>query len=209
MKTLTGIQNLVADELVLPDVPLPNGAWTPETFEAFCLVNPGIDCELEPDGRIRLMSPANLKASMINAEVNGQLYVWAKSHADFKLFDSSAGFTLTNQSVRGPDAAIIRRADWDALPAGQQSTFAAITPIFLIEIRSSSSDPLSAVQEKMEEYIACGVELAWLIDPVTRTLHVYQPDIDPILHSAPPTFSADPILPGFSLDFEDIWSVEE
>lgn len=209
MKTLLGIQNLVTDELVLPDVPLPNGAWTPETFEAFCLVNPGLRCELDPHGRIVLMSPTNSNAGHKNLLVSAQVYLWLKRNRDFIGFDSSTGFTLPNDSVRSPDTTVLRRADWDALTADEQNGFAPALPVFVIEIRSSSSDSLDAAQAKMEEYMSCGVELAWLIDPVTRTLHVVQPEAAPVLHSAPPTFSADPVLPGFVLDFEDIWPVAE
>ena len=50
----------------------------------------------------------------------------------------------------------------------------------VIEVRSPS-DPLKKLQEKMDEYIANGCKLAWLIDPEKQQVHyaekvVYLPD---------------------------------
>ena len=57
----------------------------------------------------------------------------------------------------------------------------------------------------MREYIANGAQLGWLIDPVERQVHIYQPGIAPIILDQPATITGDPLLPGFVLELSLIW----
>lgn len=50
--------------------------------------------------------------------------------------------------------------------------FAPIVPDFVLELRSNDQS-LPALREKMEEYIACGCRLGWLVDPQNRCTYVY------------------------------------
>jgi Uma2 family endonuclease len=61
------------------------------------------------------------------------------------------------------------------------------------------------LKEKMEEYIANGARLGWLIDPIERQVYVYRPDAEVEVLDDPATLSGDPVLPGFSLDLKKIW----
>ncbi|GAC1446142.1 MAG: hypothetical protein NVSMB56_02130 [Pyrinomonadaceae bacterium] len=119
--------------------------------------------------------------------------------------DSSTGFKLPNDAVRAPDAAWIRRERLAALSVEQKGKFLPLCPDFVIELRSSS-DMLEKVQAKMEEYIECGAQLGWLIDPLERKVHVYcADDTIKILENAS-EISGEPILKNFTLDLGDIWN---
>ena len=52
----------------------------------------------------------------------------------------------------------------------------------------------------MEEWIAYGVALGWLIDPFLRQVHIYRPGAAPAVLDEPETLSGDPELPGFVFD---------
>jgi Uma2 family endonuclease len=57
----------------------------------------------------------------------------------------------------------------------------------------------------MEEYMANGASLGWLIDPLEKQVYVYRPGAD-ILHlNNPDTISGEPLLPGFVLEVERLW----
>jgi len=102
---------------------------------------------------------------------------------------------------------VVAGSDWDALTPEQQKSFAPLTPLFLVELRSSENDSLSELQEKMREYQSVGVPLGWLIDPVTEQVHVYEAEEEPVgILDQPERVSADPILPGFELDLSRVWS---
>jgi Uma2 family endonuclease len=57
----------------------------------------------------------------------------------------------------------------------------------------------------MQEYLDNGAQLGWLLDPLTRRVHVYRPQRPPEILEAPGSVSADPLLPGFVLDLRKIW----
>jgi len=57
----------------------------------------------------------------------------------------------------------------------------------------------------MEEYLANGARLGWLIDPKNKRVWTNS-DAGLQTLERPTTVSADPILPGFTLDLTDIFS---
>ena len=195
------------DSLVrVPDLNLPGEmAWDNTSFEAFCQLNPGVEAELDADGNLVLMSPSNADADGRHFSFNGQLAIWLNDHAEFKGFGPSAGFTLSNGAVRSPDASLVRREEWDALSTAEQKSFAPLAPFFVMELRSSESDPLAELQEKMVQYLDCGTRLGWLIDPTRSELTIYRPNQSPESHQAPATLAVGDELPGLVIQFADIW----
>jgi Uma2 family endonuclease len=77
----------------------------------------------------------------------------------------------------------------------------------VIELRSPT-DNLRPLQDKLQEYLGNGAQLGWLIDPLTRRVHVYLPQRQPQVLEAPSTVSGDPLLPGFVLNLRQIWQPE-
>jgi len=62
------------------------------------------------------------------------------------------------------------------------------------------------LQAKMDEYIANGAQLGWLIDPFKKIVYIYRPgELVQILEN-PSTISGDPVLPGFVFQLTEIWS---
>ena len=57
----------------------------------------------------------------------------------------------------------------------------------------------------MLEYMENGASLGWLIDPFKRQVYIYEPNLDVVILDNPETVSADPLLPGFTLDLTDLW----
>jgi Uma2 family endonuclease len=111
---------------------------------------------------------------------------------------------LPNGAERSPDASWISLARWDALTRAQRRSFPPLCPDFVIELKSPS-DSLASLQEKLEEYIACGARLGWLLDPDARTVHVYRPNSAPNVLNGPSSVDAAPELPGFVLDLSEVW----
>jgi len=57
----------------------------------------------------------------------------------------------------------------------------------------------------MEEYIANGAQLGWLIDPLERKVHIYRAGTAVEILNDPSTVSGEPLLKGFVLDVQVIW----
>ncbi len=69
----------------------------------------------------------------------------------------------------------------------------------------SPSDRLAEQKEKMEEYMANGALLGWLIDPNRRTVYVYRRGSSLQTLENPSTLSGEPVLPGFVFNISEIW----
>jgi Uma2 family endonuclease len=106
--------------------------------------------------------------------------------------------------MRSPDFSWITNERWDALAEDQQERFAPLCPDFVVELRSRT-DSLKSLRRKMDEYVANGSRLGWLIDPRQRKVYVYRPQAEVETLDDPQTVSGDPVLPGLSLELKEIW----
>lgn len=82
--------------------------------------------------------------------------------------------------------------------------FWRLCPNFVIEWPSPFDVP-QTLREKMAEWIANGAELAWLIDPETRTVEIYRPgSAREIVSNATELRGTGPVE-GFVLDLAPVW----
>ncbi len=177
-----------------------------DQFFDFCRVNRDLRIERTADGEIILMSPAGGGSSHRNLRLNVQIAAWAERDGTGVAFDSSCGFILPNKATRSPDASWVERSRLASLTEEQKDKFLPLCPDFAVELRSPS-DLLSVLRRKMEEYIANGTRLGWLIDPLERNVHVYRPGEQPGILDNPNTLSGEPLLPGFEMKLERIWEM--
>jgi Uma2 family endonuclease len=150
------------------------------------------------------MPPAGSEAGEREGRIAVRLGTWAERDGTGVFISSSGGFRLPNGAVRAADAAWVARSRWEAIPAEERKKFAPLAPDFVIELRSPS-DRLGDLQGKMDEWIANGVRLGWLIDPGPRHVYVYRLGAPVERLENPAELSGDPLLPGFVLDLREIW----
>jgi Uma2 family endonuclease len=174
-----------------------------QLFE-LCQLNRDWRIEYTAQGELIVMPPTGAESGSQNAEITFQVLLWTRGDQTGVAFDSSTGFKLPNGATRSPDAGWVRRSRLTGLTREQKQKFLPLCPDFVIELRSPT-DNLRAVLDKMQEYLDNGALLGWLIDPLTRRVHVYLPQRPPEILEAPSSISADPILPGFVLDLQKIW----
>jgi Uma2 family endonuclease len=181
----------------------PGLRLTDRAFGKLCAANPDLRLERTSLGELVVMSPAAPDSSLRNADITAQLWNWNRRTGLGVVFDSSAGFTLPNTAIRGPDATWMTRERWDALPQDDRETFSHVCPDFVVELRSRS-DKKKDLRDKMREYIAQGARLGWLIDPKTATVEIYRPGRPVEVQKRPATLSGEDVLPGFVLDLNGI-----
>jgi Uma2 family endonuclease len=184
----------------------PPAKMTDEQFIAFCQQNPDLRIERSAEGDLIIMSPTKDDAGIKNAELTHQLTGWANSDGTGRPFDSSAGFDLPNGATRSPDASWVSRSRLVALPPAKRPRFIPLCPDFVVELRSST-DRLTALKNKMKEYMANGAQLGWLLDPRQRRVYVYRRGLPEVRLDNPATLSGDPLLPGFVLDVQRVFDV--
>lgn len=176
-----------------------------EELLRFCAANELLRIERDKNGEIVLMSPTGAEGGGRNAEVTADLMLWARQDGRGKVFDSNTGFTLPDGSMRSPDASWISWPRWNTLTNEERRRFAPICPEFVIELRAES-DRLEDLRAKMQEWVANGAELAWLIDPERKAVEVYRPGRAPeLLEGASAVYGEGPVG-GFVLELARIWS---
>jgi len=87
----------------------------------------------------------------------------------------------------------------------QRRKFAPIDPDFAIELMSPT-DSLDQLQNKMEEYMDCGVELGWLISPDDKRVEIYRRGKTKEILENPLTLSGENLLPGLVVDLAEIFA---
>jgi Uma2 family endonuclease len=199
------------DILEIPALPPRAIVLTPplsdEEFERMCEKTRFASLERSKEGTIIVNAPAGSMTSDGNREITTQLSNWWKQHRRGRVYDSSAGFFLPDGSMLSPDAAYVTAKQLGGLTREERTRLPRLAPAFIVELRSES-DRLAVVQEKMDSWIANGVQLGWLIDPDTKQVHVYTQESGPRVESGPAIAGSGPIE-GFVLDLEEVWRCYE
>ncbi len=185
-------------------VPIESGLMvSDEVFARLCRQNPDLRMERTAQGELIVMAPAGTESGGRNAKLTTRLGVWTEADGTGESFDSSTGYKLPDGNTRSPDASWIRRERWNSLTPEQKAGFAPICPDFAVEL-CSPSDDRADVREKMREYIANGLRLGWLIDPIGGEVEIYRPGRPVETLASPAALSGEDVLPGFVLDLKGI-----
>jgi Uma2 family endonuclease len=178
--------------------------FTPEEFAELCIANPDAVLELSAEGELEQMTPTSSETGERNADLIFQLSLWNRQTRLGRVFDSSTGFQLPNGAIRSPDAAWIANERWETLTPAARQGFAQICPDFVIEL-ASPTDQIPRLRQKLEEYLANGARLGWLINPAERTVQVYRVGRESVVIDRPNRLSGEAVLAGFALDLTEIF----
>jgi len=173
-------------------------------LEALSRDNPDARLETDSQGHLILMSPTGSETSERNSDLLAQIWNWNKQNQLGKVFDSSGGFKLSNGAVRSPDVSWVANSKWNSLTKQQKRKFAPIDPDFVLELMSPTDD-LDELQNKMKEYINCGVRLGWLINPDERQVEIYRQGKKKEVLNNPLTLSGEEILSRLVVDLSEIF----
>lgn len=193
----------VIDQEHLPAV-LTSHRMTDGEFAQLCAEHPDLSFEMTSEGELIVMPATFSIPGLRNAEISRQLGNWAVEDRRGVVSDSSTGFVLPNGARRSPDAAWTSKQRVRELSPEALDGFWHLCPDFVIELRSPSDRP-RAIREKMLEYIANGATLAWLIDPASRSVTIYQPGADPSTVAEADSVDGQGIVAGFVLRLTPVW----
>jgi len=160
--------------------------------------------ERSAQGELLIMSPTGFEGGGVEGDVFGELRNWALEDGRGKAYKSNTGVTLPDTSVRAADAFWVSWEKINALSPSDRKRFAHICPKFVIEVRSES-DALADLREKIQEWLANGCELAWLVDPSRKAVEIYRPDQQPEIQEGHTAAYGEGPVDGFALELGRIW----
>ncbi|HIK45409.1 MAG TPA: Uma2 family endonuclease [Leptolyngbyaceae cyanobacterium M65_K2018_010] len=171
---------------------------TDDQFYHLCEANPTIPLERTASGALVIMSPVGGESGAREAGLISLLWLWNRQTGLGEVFSSSTLFRLPQGGDRSPDVAWVERSRWQGLTPEERAGFVPLCPDFVIELRSKT-DPLRPLQEKMQEYLASGLRLGWLINPQDQQVEIYRGDRAWETVNYPALLSGEEVLPGFEL----------
>ena len=191
------------DEAFLPAT-LTAPPMTDQEFAAFCAQHPDLFFEMTAAGEIIVMPPSFSLTGVRNREILGQFDRWASQERHGIVADSATGFVLPNGARRSPDASWVAKDEIRKIPPASLEGYWHLCPAFVIELRSHS-DRRPVLRAKMQEYIANGAQLGWIIDPDTRSVEVYRPDRQPEPLAGIDSIAGEGPVEGFVLKLSTVW----
>ena len=149
-------------------------------------------------GRIIEMPPPNFEHGAIRNEIAFHLTLAVKRQDIGRVLSNDAGVITEKNpdSVRGPDVAFYRNAK--VLASGDRKRYADLPPDLVVEVRSPS-DRWSKVVQKASEYLGAGVVVVVVLDPDTRSAHVFEDNRAPQIIGPDDTLAFPDLLGDFSL----------
>lgn len=194
----------VIDDAFLPAT-LTAHPMNDDEFAALCAEHPDLFFEMTAEGELIVMPPNYSLTGARNHEIGLQLGMWARKDGRGVACDSSTGFVLPDGARRSPDASWTLKSRIAQLDSTSQRKYWHLCPDLVIELQSTTDRP-RAVKEKMQEWIANGAQLGWLIDPENRSVAIYRPDRDVETRTGIDSIAGEGPVDRFVLDLKFVWN---
>jgi Uma2 family endonuclease len=146
-------------------------------------------------GEVIELPPPAKRHGVVSANVARILgnYTLSKNLGYVACNDSGVILERSPDTVRGPDVAVYQDAtSFDDL----HPKYGEVPPRLAVEVLSPN-DNAGKVASKIADYLKCGVELVWLINPQDRNVIVYRPEKNPNELPGDAELTGDDVLPGF------------
>lgn len=78
-------------------------------------------------------------------------------------------------------------------------------PDLAVEVLSPSNR-WTEILEKVEDYLAAGTRLVWVLDPDKRVAHIFRPDRPPTRVGEHGSLSGEDVLSDFTLALSEVWA---
>jgi Uma2 family endonuclease len=176
-----------------------------ETFHHFLLRNADFKIERDKYGVITIFPFMTLDSGFDEGEAFYALKHWSKSNKLGKVYSPSTAFDLPDGATCKADGAWISNKKLSGLSDEDRKHIAAIVPDFVMEVRSQTDRPGKLKKKMTDAWIANGVRLAWLIDPIKEKAWVFRADGSSLeLSDFSGTLDGEDVLPGFQLNLHDL-----
>jgi Uma2 family endonuclease len=195
LQTATDIANMLPATFTAPGL-------SEREFLALCQEYPDCNLEYTAEGTVIIMPATDPKSAARVFEVGLQLGNWARQDGRGIVVGADALFYFPNGARRSPDAAWYDARRWQHAET-PETRYPLFAPEFLIEVRSPDQRA-RPLREKMEEYMANGVQLGWLIDPLEGTVAIYRPGREPEVLSHPTEVAGEGPVASFVLKLDRI-----
>lgn len=141
--------------------------------------------------------PVSALSAFVETKVSTRLENFCAAHKTAVVLSSTNGiqcFPDAPNKVRKPDFSVFKKERFtrEHLMEG----FVSIAPDLAVEV-VSTHDEVAELNEKIEEYLAAGIPLVWVIDPETEIVIIHRKDGSVTKLHRNDELTGEDILPGF------------
>lgn len=195
--------------LQITGVPLPvrmtfDKPLTDDELLQFSAGNEVVWIEREADGALYVKPIWDTVSGARCGYVNAELFQWARADGRGQCF-GGAGWLLPDGSMRGAPVSWALNERLETRSEAERKGYARLAPDFIVEVMSAFDDPVY-MRRKMDQWIANGVQVAWLIEGDERRVTVYRAGVTTEVLDKPEVVHGDGIITGFELDLRRIWT---
>ena len=148
------------------------------------------------NGKVMNVSPTGYLHGSIARRVAAILGVHVDSKHLGDVVGAETGFVLSENTMRGADAAFIGREKLAQLTEPEK--YLPFAPDIAVEV-VSPSDTASEIKEKVSLYLQAGTPLVWVIYPSDQSVVVHQSDNTSRTLTESDTIDGGDVLPDFSV----------
>jgi Uma2 family endonuclease len=154
-------------------------------------------------GRFIHMPPTGHPHGTVEANVAAELRAFVKQRRLGKVQSGEVGIITRRNpdTVRGADVVYISN---DRLAKARADGYLDIAPELVVEI-ISPNDRWTEINEKVAEYLGCGVTAVWLIDSRTRRVTCYQAPTEVRVFERDDVLSQPDVLPDFAIHVRELF----
>lgn len=155
-------------------------------------------------GELRQMSPPGGEHGVVALNISLFLGNFVRTQRLGQVFVET-GFYLQRDpdTVRAPDISFLKRARMAS--GGPPKGFISGPPDLAVEI-VSPGDTAEDIDDKVQDYLAYGTPLVWVIQPKTQSVTVYRSDGTAHVLRVNDTLTGEDVVPGFILRVSDLFS---
>lgn len=147
------------------------------------------------------MSPTKRQHGKVENRVAWLITQHVNTHALGEVGTGEVGCKLPNGRVRAPDVLFVPK---DRLVDVPEDAFWPFAPNLAVEV-ISQGEKRQKVRDKVNEWIAAGSDLVWVVDPQSCTVTVYERAVPPCVLGEGDTLEGGAVLPGFSCSVAEIF----
>ena len=143
-----------------------------------------------------MMAPSGFEHGAVTINLALLLGTHVKKHRLGVVLGAETGFVLTRNpdTVRGADVSFVRAV---RIPkSGLPKSFWVGAPDLAVEVVSPDDRP-TEVSKKVDDYLAAGALLVWVVYPKTKTVVVHKPMVEPVTLEVDETLTGEEVVPGF------------
>lgn len=177
-----------------------------EEFHRFLLRNDNLRIERDKQGYVTIYPIMTYESGFLEGLAFTFLSNWSlKNRKLGRALSPSTSFDLPDGSTHKADGAWVSISKHNKLTEEEKKHIPLLVPDFVMEVRSQT-DSIAKLRRKMQEvWMANGVEVAWLIDPLRGMAWVFRKGSEvEAFKKFEGILTVGELMPGFELDLKDL-----